>query len=202
MTMPETGMLRASAGERLMANWPLVLSGSIVALVVVAVLFAPLLAGYDPAQMLPRDRLQPPSWSHPFGTDQFGRDVLSRIIYGARTSLEVALSAVTIAVVVGGAIGLLAGYLGGWFDAVVVRLLDVLIAFPSLLLALFIVAVLGADLVNLILAISLTRVPYFARLARAETAAMVQRPFVTAALARPSSTARTCRSTPIPRSRR
>lgn len=163
------------------SNWPLVLSGGLLVVVILLAIFAPVVVGHDPAQMNPGARLTPPSWDHPFGTDQFGRDVLARVIYGARTSLEVALTAVSIAVLIGGTVGFVSGYVGGWFDAVLMRLMDVLIAFPSLLLALFLVAVLGADLVNLIIAISLTRVPYFARMTRAEAASLASRPFITAA---------------------
>lgn len=161
----------------------LVLSASIIALVALAAIFAPLLAGYDPTLMNAAARLQGPSLAHWFGTDQFGRDVFARVVYGSRTSLHVALVAVGTAVILGGTIGLVTGYLGGWIDAVAMRLIDVLISFPALLLALFLVAVLGPDLTNLIIAISLTRVPYFARLTRAEAMAISVRPYVTAARA-------------------
>lgn len=164
----------------MMARPALAASAALVLLVILCALFAPWISGYDPTAMNARARLQPPSWEHWFGTDQFGRDVFTRIVYGARTSLQVALVAVSTAVAVGGLIGLVTGYIGGWFDAVMMRVMDVLIAFPSLLLALFLVSVLGADLTNLIIAISLTRVPYFARLTRAEAMAIAVRPYVTA----------------------
>jgi peptide/nickel transport system permease protein len=161
----------------------LVASATVVALIFLAAIFAPVAAPHDPALMNAAARLQAPSLTHWFGTDQFGRDVFARILYGSRTSLQVALVAVGTAVVVGGFIGLVTGYFGGWLDAAVMRVMDVLISFPALLLALFLVAVLGPSLTNLIIAISLTRVPYFARLTRAEAMAIRVRPYVTAARA-------------------
>ncbi len=170
----------AGALAKLARNWILLLSGTLLAGVVLVSLAAPLVATFDPNKMDTRASLLAPSAEHIFGTDQFGRDVFSRVIHGGRVSLEVALTAVFTAVVVGGLIGLVTGYYGGWTDTVTMRLMDVLIAFPSLLLALFLVAALGPDLKNLILAIGLTRVPYFARLVRAEVMALAQRPFIAA----------------------
>jgi len=158
-------------------------SGFVLLALLVLSMLAPWITEHAPEAMDAQVRLEAPSAKHPFGTDQFGRDVLSRVLYGGRVSLEVALTAVLTAVVVGGLIGLLTGYYGGWLDAVTMRILDVLIAFPSLLLALFLVAVLGPDLRNLVIAISLTRVPYFARLTRAEVASLRRRPFVEASRA-------------------
>ena len=157
-------------------------SVALVAVVFLGAIFAPL-APHDPAIMNATTRLQGPSLSHWLGTDQFGRDVFARVLYGSRTSLQVALVAVGTAVVAGGLIGLVTGYLGGWVDAAVMRVMDVMISFPALLLALFLVAVLGPSLTNLIIAISLTRVPYFARLTRAEAMAIRVRPYITAARA-------------------
>ena len=158
----------------------LIACGAMVALVFLAAIFAPLVVPHDPALMNAAARLQAPSLTHWFGTDQFGRDVFARVLYGSRTSLQVALVAVGIAVVVGGLSGLVTGSFGGWIDAAVMRVMDVMIAFPALLLALFLVAVLGPSLTNLVIAISLTRVPYFARLTRAEAMAIRVRPHVTA----------------------
>ena len=158
----------------------LVASVALVALVFLAAIFAPLVVPHDPALMNAAARLQAPALTHWFGTDQFGRDIFARVLYGSRTSLQVALVAVGTAVVAGGLIGLVTGYFGGWIDAAIMRVMDVLIAFPALLLALFLVAVLGPSLTNLIIAISLTRVPYFARLTRAEAMSIRVRPYVTA----------------------
>ena len=160
--------------------WVLWLSCAVLAAVSLLALTAPWIGLHDPNHMDAAARLQPPSAAHIFGTDQFGRDVFARVIYGGRVTLEVAFTAVLTAVVAGALLGLVAGYYGGWIDALATRIMDVMIAFPSLLLALFLVAVLGPDLKNLILAISLTRVPYFARLTRAEVASLTQRPFISA----------------------
>ena len=164
------------------STWVLGLSGGVLAAITLLVLFGPLLSPYEPNQMDATARLLPPSADHFFGTDQFGRDVFTRVIHGGRVTLEVAFTAVLTAVIAGGLLGLVAGYYGGWIDAIATRVMDVMIAFPSLLLALFMVAVLGPDLTNLIIAISLTRVPYFARLTRAEVASLAQRPFISAGL--------------------
>lgn len=181
MTIALTPQHRGNLLAGLRENPMLAVSASIVALVVIAAILAPFLAGHDPTVMNAAARLKGPSLQHWFGTDQFGRDVFARVVYGSRTSLNVALVAVGTAVLLGGTIGLVTGYLGGWIDAVMMRLVDILISFPALLLALFLVAVLGPDLTNLIIAISLTRVPYFARLTRAEAMSISVRPYVTAA---------------------
>ena len=164
-------------------NPVVVVSGAFIVLYIVSALFAPLIVSHAPDTMDTMARLSPPSQEHPLGTDQFGRDVLSRVIYGGRVSLQVALVAVFAAVIVGGALGMIMGYVGGLFDVLAARILDILISFPSLLLALFLVAVLGPDLVNLVLALSLTRMPYFARLTRAEVSSMKARPFIEASRA-------------------
>ena len=159
------------------------ISGAFILLYFLTALLAPLIVSHPPDAMDAKARLGPPSLEHPLGTDQFGRDVFSRVVYGGRVSLQVAFVAVFTAVIVGGAIGMVVGYVGGLFDAFASRVLDVLIAFPNLLLALFLVAVLGPDLENLVLAISLTRVPNFARLTRAEVSSLVERPFIEASRA-------------------
>ena len=179
-----------NALARAVRNPVVAISGALIAIYLLTALLAPWIASQPPDTMDPKARLAPPSLEHPLGTDQFGRDVFSRVVHGGRVSLQVALVAVLTAVVAGGAIGLVMGYFGGVLDTVVSRVLDVLIAFPSLLLALFLVAVLGPDLENLILAISLTRVPYFARLTRAEVASLAERPFVEASRAAGATHAR------------
>ena len=166
------------------------ISGVFILLYFLSALLAPWIASHPPETMDAKARLEPPSLEHPLGTDQFGRDVFSRVVHGGRVSLQVAFVAVFTAVIVGGALGMVMGYVGGLFDALASRVLDVLIAFPSLLLALFLVAVLGPDLENVILAISLTRVPYFARLTRAEVSSMIERPFIEASRAAGASDGR------------
>ena len=150
---------------------PLAMAGLvIIGLLLVAAAFAPWLAPHDPITQNLQNRLQPPGTAgHWLGTDDFGRDILSRILYGARITLAViALVAVT-APVLGLIIGTVAGYFGGWVDTVLMRLTDIFLAFPRLILALALVAVLGPGIENAVFAIALTAWPPYARVARAET---------------------------------
>ncbi|MDE3258718.1 MAG: ABC transporter permease [Gemmatimonadota bacterium] len=128
---------------------------------------APLAAPQDPFAQNLYERLQPPSLANPFGTDDFGRDVLSRVIHGARISLRVGVTAVLIALVLGVPIGLVSGYWGGALDQVLMRAMDLMLAFPSILLAIAIVAILGPGLENAMLAVGIVAVPQYARLVRA-----------------------------------
>ena len=128
---------------------------------------APLAAPHDPYAQNLYERLQPPSLAHPFGTDDFGRDVLSRVIHGARISLRIGVAAVLIALVLGVPIGLVSGYWGGALDQVLMRAMDLMLAFPSILLAIAIVAILGPGLENAMLAVGIVAVPQYARLVRA-----------------------------------
>jgi peptide/nickel transport system permease protein len=152
----------------------------IVALVVAAALFAPLLAPYDPLEQDVLDRLKPPTADHLLGTDYYGRDTLSRLLFGARVSLVISLSATLIAMVAGSAIGMLAGWRGERFDAVTMQAMDMLLAFPSLILGLMLVAMLGPSMPNIIAAIALTSLPTFARIARAPTITIKERDFIEA----------------------
>ncbi len=149
---------------------------AIVALVVAAALLAP----YDPLEQDVLDRLKPPTADHLLGTDYYGRDTLSRLLYGARVSLVISLSAPLIAMAAGAAIGMLAGWRRGRFDAVTMQAMDMLFAFPSLILGLMLVAMLGPSMLNIIAAIALTSLPTFARMARAPTIAMKGRDFIEA----------------------
>jgi len=155
--------------------------GLVLALAMVLVaLAAPWLAPYDPNAQDVLLKLEPPSAAHPFGTDDFGRDVLSRVIYGSRISLFVGAIATLAGVLVGTLIGVVSGYFGGLVDRTITALTDVLLSFPQLIMGLILVAVLGASLTNLILAIAITAVPAFVRVARASTLAMKERDFVDA----------------------
>ena len=171
-----TSRWQARAGQwylgwlRLRRN-PLAMVGlAIIAVLLVVAAFAPWLAPYDPVAQNLRGRLLPPGTEgHLLGTDDFGRDILTRILYGSRITLYiVALVAVT-APVVGLVIGTVAGYFGGWVDEVLMRITDIFLAFPRLILALALVAVLGPGIENAVLAIALTAWPPYARVARAET---------------------------------
>lgn len=159
-----------------MAAVGLILFGGIV----LAALFAPLIAPYDPYEQSILNRLESNSGAHWMGTDVFGRDTLSRVLYGAQLSIVIGLASTAIAFVLGTALGIIAGYVGGWTDAVIMRLMDVLLAFPTLITGLLIVAVLGASVPNIIIAIVTTIVPNFARVARAPTIALKEREFVEA----------------------
>jgi peptide/nickel transport system permease protein len=175
----------------------LVGAGLLALLVAMAVL-APLLAPHDPLSQDLYRRLQPPSTAHPLGTDDFGRDILSRIMYGARISLRVGLVSTLLALTVGSALGLAAGYRGGTVDTVVMRAMDIVLAFPSILLAIAIVAVLGPGLDNVMVAVSLVLVPQYARLVRASVLSIRQMAYVEAARALGASGARIVWATVLP----
>ena len=143
-------------------------------------LAAPLVAPYDPLAQDLYNRLAAPSVSHPFGTDDFGRDILSRVIYGSRISLRIGGVAVLLALAVGTAIGLTAGYWGGVLDQGLMRAMDLMLAFPSILLAIGIVAVLGPGLENAMLAVGIVAVPQYARLVRASALSVREQDYVQA----------------------
>jgi peptide/nickel transport system permease protein len=153
---------------------------SIVVLMVLSALFAPWLAPHDPLEQDVLLRLASPSAEFPLGNDSFGRDILARILWGGRVSLYVSTLSVLIAIFVGGALGILAGYIGGLFDRVLMAAMDVLLSFPTLVMGLLVVAMLGPTVGNLILAITLTAVAPFARIARAPTLIVKERDFVEA----------------------
>ena len=155
----------------------------LLAAIVFVAVAAPWLAPYDPLEQNIVARLEPPSAEFLLGTDSYGRDVLSRLIYGARVSLFVGFVAILIAMAVGTTIGVISGYIGGVFDQIVMGVLDVMLSFPTLLLGLMIAAMLGASLENLIIAIAITEVAPFARVARAPTITLKQRDFVEASRA-------------------
>lgn len=160
---------------------PTTMLGGLICLVVLfSAVLAPWLAPFDPAEQNILDRLQPPGGDYLLGTDQFGRDILSRLMWGGQISLTVSLGAIAAAMVVGGAIGMVSGYIGGRFDLFVMQVMDVLLSFPSLILGLIVVALLGPDLINLVVAIALTAIAPFARVARAPTLALKERAFVEA----------------------
>lgn len=157
-------------------------AGLIICLIVLAaILIGPLVTPYETETMDFVNILSAPSLAHPFGTDSFGRDVLSRVLVGAQVSLAISFIAIILATVFGTLMGIASGYRGGWTDAVVMRLSDLLFAFPSFVLALFLMVVLGFGTTNVILAIALVYVPIFARIARNTTLLVKEEPFVQAA---------------------
>jgi peptide/nickel transport system permease protein len=163
------------------------LAGTIGVLVVGALalvaLLGPAVAPYDPTEQGLERMLQAPGRSHLLGTDDLGRDVLSRVLYGARVSLGVGAGAVGLSFVLGGALGLVAGYRGGWVDEIAMRVLDGLLAFPAIVLALAITAVLGPSLRHAMVAIAVVGIPGFARLVRSQVLSLRAREFVEAARA-------------------
>jgi peptide/nickel transport system permease protein len=178
-------------GGRRLARNPLTAAGlAVVLLLVLVAIFAPLIATFTPIAQDLTNALKPPSSTHWFGTDEYGRDIFSRLVYGSRITLYI-IALVTIVVgPVGLAVGAISGYFGGWVDTVFMRITDIFISFPGLVLALAFVAALGPGLDHAIIAIALTSWPPIARLARAETLSLRKADFVAAAQLQGASPAR------------
>lgn len=163
----------------------------LVLLVIVAAVFSALLSPHDPYQMNTQHRMVGPSAYFPLGTDEFGRDILSRIIYGARISLQVGFISVSIALIVGGVLGLVSGFFGGWVDSIISRCMDVVFAFPEILLAIALLAVLGSELRNVMIAIGVVYTPSFARIVRGPVLSARNQEYVEACKVMGASTIRT-----------
>ncbi len=161
----------------------------IVAVLILMAIFAPLLAGgISPIEQNLASRLAPPSGEHWFGTDELGRDIYARTLYGARVTLTIVMLVSVVVAPVGLAVGTLAGYLGGWIDAVLMRITDIFLAFPRLVLALAFAAALGPGIENAVIAISLTAWPPYARIARSETVTIAKSDFILAVVMQGAST--------------
>ena len=160
----------------------------IVALLLLAALFAPWLSGQSPIAQDLANRLASPSATHWFGTDELGRDILARTLYGARVTLTIVVLVSVLVAPIGLAVGTVAGYMGGWIDATLMRITDVFLAFPRLVLALAFAAALGPGIENAVVAISLTAWPAYARIARSETLAIAHSDFIQAAVLQGAST--------------
>lgn len=174
---------RAPATRRFRRHPGSWVGGGVVLLLVLVAVFAPQLADRSPNQQNLRARLQPPSVEQPFGTDEFGRSVMSRVLHGARLSLFTGLVPVALALAVGSTIGLVAGYFRGRLDAWLMRAMDVLLAFPSLLLALAVVGTLGPGIRNAVIAIAIVNVPQYARIVRSVVLGAREEEYVQAARA-------------------
>lgn len=186
---------------RWVAARPLAAAGMATLLVILLVsLLAPVLPFRDPRAVDMREKLLPPSATHPMGTDDLGRDILSRVVYGARTSLLVSVVVVTCAAVLGMVVGLVAGYFGGIVDELMMRTTDIFLAFPSLILAMAVAVVLGPGVISTIIALSLVWWPWYARLARSQALVLKRAGFVEAAHAVGVSTWRILRSHIFPNS--
>ncbi|RJS88940.1 D,D-dipeptide ABC transporter permease [Candidatus Bathyarchaeota archaeon] len=160
---------------------PLTLLGFILFLIFITIaIVAPIIAPYDPFEMRLSEAFQPPSWKHPFGTDEMGRDILSRVLWGSRISLRVGVTVVLTALCIGTILGGIAGYVGGVVDEVIMRITDLVLAFPSMILALALAAALGPGLNNAMIAISVTWWPWYARLVRGQVLSIREAGFVEA----------------------
>jgi peptide/nickel transport system permease protein len=175
---PWTGTLRNLRG-----NWTALTGGAVLALTALATILAPVIAPSDPFKIASTKTLQPPSAPQPFGSDYLGRDVFSRVLYGGRLSLRVGVISVGIALTCGLALGVLAGFCGGWRDTLIMRAMDVLLAFPAILLALGIIAVLGPGLSNVMVAVGISHVPQYTRVVRSSVLSTRNDPYVDAARA-------------------
>lgn len=164
----------------------------VLLVLVFVALTAPIIAPFDPEEVDVSRRLMAPNRTHLFGTDQFGRDVLSRTLHGTRITLMFALSAVVLSTIMGVIPGLLAGYVGGWLDTLIMRLVDIMLAFPGILLALVVVAILGVGLSQLIWAIAISYIPVYIRLVRGSVMAAKEEDYVAAAHQIGCSTFRIC----------
>jgi len=190
--------LWADAFRRFRANPSGVLGSVILLALILLALLAPLIAPYDPLAQAPLVALKGPSARHLFGTDQFGRDILTRVLYGARVSLPVGLISVSIACLIGIPIGLIAGYYGKYVDGAIMRLMDVMLAFPGILLALVIIAILGPSLNDVMIAVGVSGVPAYARLVRGTVLQVKAQPYVESARAAGASDSRLIRVHVLP----
>jgi peptide/nickel transport system permease protein len=169
---------------RRLGRRPLAVGGLVVAtLFVLVAIFAPLVAPYDPADTNFSAVLQSPSAAHIMGTDDLGRDVFSRVVFGARASLEAGVLATLLAMIVAVPLGLVAGYYRGWWDPVISRFTDVVLAFPFLIIAVGLAAIFGPSLRNVVIALGLTAIPWIVRVTRGEALALREQEFVRAAIA-------------------
>ncbi len=169
------------AWRRLRRSTSALVGGVVLIVVILSALLAPLISPFEPIKTNQRASLKPPSLEHPMGTDRFGRDVFSRVLWGGRLSLPVGVVSVVIAAVIGVAFGLIAGFYGGWIDTIIMRLVDLLLAFPGILLALAIVSILGDSLFNLMIAIGIASIPDYVRITRSTVLSVRERDYVLAA---------------------
>jgi len=183
---------------RLLRSSQFLVGGAVVAVIIIMAIFAPWIAPYEPFERDRDSRLEKPSLEHLFGTDWLGRDLFSQIVYGSRLTLYIGFVSVGIALTVGVALGITAGYFGGWWNTLVTAVVDVMLAFPSFVLALSIVAVLGPSLTNAMIAVGVRGIPVFARLARGEALRLRETEYIEAAKALGATNARVIWSSLLP----
>ncbi|MDR7544238.1 MAG: ABC transporter permease [Armatimonadota bacterium] len=183
VAVPQPRSLWRDAFRRLRRSKGATVGGVVLAVLVAAAVAAPLLTPYEPTTPNPQDRQQAPSLRHPLGTDVLGRDLYTRILYGARISLQTGLVSVTIAVLVGVPMGLISGFYGGLADRLLMRLVDLMLTFPGILLALVVIAILGPGLFHAMLAVGISSSPTYARVVRATVLAARGQTYVEAARA-------------------
>lgn len=168
--------------KRLIRNKSAAIGGVLIIIVLFCAVLAPVISPYDPYEMNMAIKLQPPSGEHIMGTDQFGRDLLSRIIYGSVVSLQVGIIAVGFSMVIGVFLGLIAGYYGGWTDKIIMRIVDIFLSFPIILLAIAFVAALGPSAGNVMLALGLIYWTNYARIVRSSVLSIKEEEYVLAAI--------------------
>ena len=169
---------RAPFLHRIARNRLVLIGLAIIVFLIILALFPNQIAPHDPDELNMKEALNPPSLEAPFGTDRYGRDLLSRIIFGTRVSLGIAFAAVGIALIVGSILGIMSGYIGGTWDIVISRLMDILFSFPMLLLAIALAAMMGPGIENAIRAIAIVNIPFFARVVRGSTLAIRELEYV------------------------
>jgi peptide/nickel transport system permease protein len=160
-----------------------IIGGLILLFYIITAVFAPYISKFDPIAQNLSERLQPPSWKHLLGTDYAGRDIFSRIIYGTRISLTIGFVSVLLALIFGTILGVTSGYFGGWWDILIMRIIDIMLAFPTILLAIGIVAILGPKLENAMIAVGIVSIPQFARVVRATTLSIKEKDYINSAKA-------------------
>ncbi len=167
--------------RRMISNPTTILGLLLVLLAIACAVFAPVIAPYDPVTGNLREYVQPPSSAHLFGTDDIGRDVFSRVVYGAQISIKLALSVQGLTLLVGLVLGLLGGFYGGWLDTIIMRIADIVMSFPLLIIAIALVGILGSSQTNVIAALTLVSWPYVTRLTRSQVLSVKEQEYVTAA---------------------
>jgi peptide/nickel transport system permease protein len=175
--------LQALAWRQLLRKRTAVLGMGIVALLVLTAIFADLVAPYGPTEIFSQEAMSPPTWTHLMGTDLLGRDVLSRVIYGSRVSIYVGVFSLVLAIVLGIPLGVFAGFYGGVLDNLIMRVMDIILAFPIFLLAIVIMVILEPSVTNVVIALGIVRIPIYARIVRGSVLSVKELEYIEAAKA-------------------